>query len=760
MKARCLPCLIAILLLSTLWPAPALAQQPKAGVVTAVQGQATLKRPVLPQPLPVKFKDDVFLRDQINTQESAIVRVLLGGKALVTVRELSVFTVTEEPGKAVLDLQSGRVAVAVARSRMKPGESIEIRTQNAVAAARGSVGVITTGERDGKPETEVAVLDGVFRVAHRGSHIPPMDVGANFIASIFGRDFNPLQQMTDAQRNAYRRDTRGPRSADRAAAGDNARDNQMDTAADLSNRLNQQSEGCPPNCSSTPPPPPPPTLANHLCVNCRDTTEGSTGNGNSTGTSTLITFDPVFPNLPSGVTLQYFNGGMTGVLSALPGPNATSLTSSASAISGGGNALLLLDEGFGPFGALITFSALQKIVSAIGNDFGGDPTLDNEIVHLTAFDSSGNVIGSSTFQASFATPNITPVSFTSSAKNIKFAAFTWENDLGFYQVDNIEFVDPPFFPQFVGASFSTTSTAPLTELISSVINTGTDLVLLDQNSSLSLGGPLLSDIGSTFSVASRFVAVRNGSRLVSTSPDPLIRLSGSAVTTGLDFIGLSGSATAVDSETGLLLGTDKPLQINGTFLETSGATVSAQRAAQVDTALLEASAPLLNLTAGSTLTTSQDAFDLSYRAKVASLGPLVRLDGSTLNVLNGALINVAGGSYLGVSGDLIRLSNGSTLNLLNGSLLSVSGGSVLNVSGALLAFSGTGGNTVNVANSLCPCTLFSGVPVALTNGAVASNVSIGATPIRNSNLGSVNLSSNAALVVVSGSTSKVTIAGN
>lgn len=86
----------------------------------------------------MKFKDDIFLQDQIFTRENSIVRVLLGGKALVTIRELSTFTVTEEPGRAVVDLQSGKLALAVAKRLLRPGESVEVRTPNAIAAVRGT----------------------------------------------------------------------------------------------------------------------------------------------------------------------------------------------------------------------------------------------------------------------------------------------------------------------------------------------------------------------------------------------------------------------------------------------------------------------------------------------------------------------------------------------------------------------------------------------------------------------------------------------
>jgi hypothetical protein len=88
------------------------------------------------------MRDDVFMQDRISTKERSLVHVLMGGKALLTVRELSVLTITEEGGRATVDLQSGKVGLAVVRQRMKPGEIIEIRTPHAVAAVRGTVLVV------------------------------------------------------------------------------------------------------------------------------------------------------------------------------------------------------------------------------------------------------------------------------------------------------------------------------------------------------------------------------------------------------------------------------------------------------------------------------------------------------------------------------------------------------------------------------------------------------------------------------------------
>src|SRR5712691_10694126 len=85
------------------------------GVVTTLQVQASVARASASGTLPLKFKDAVFDRDRIQTGEESIVKVLMGGKAIVTVRELSVLTITEELGKTTINLTSGKIAVGVAK---------------------------------------------------------------------------------------------------------------------------------------------------------------------------------------------------------------------------------------------------------------------------------------------------------------------------------------------------------------------------------------------------------------------------------------------------------------------------------------------------------------------------------------------------------------------------------------------------------------------------------------------------------------------
>ena len=108
---------VLAVVVATIQPVAATAQTSDAvGVVTTIDGRATVARPAVPSPLSLKFKDDVFGRDRISTQENSLVRVLLGGKAILTVRELSEVTISEEPGRAVVTLPSGKVVSTVTTS--------------------------------------------------------------------------------------------------------------------------------------------------------------------------------------------------------------------------------------------------------------------------------------------------------------------------------------------------------------------------------------------------------------------------------------------------------------------------------------------------------------------------------------------------------------------------------------------------------------------------------------------------------------------
>ena len=179
---------IALSLVATLWPDFAAAQ--KAGVVTALEGNVTATRAAVPQPVVLKFKDDVFVNDRVVIGDRSLARLLLGGKAVVTVRERSALTITEVPGRSTIDLKSGTIAAAVAQDKMRPGEQIEVRTPNGVASVRGTafiVEIVNASMSDGNAQGGTAVNHYVLTgeiVLTVGARV--LTVPANNFASVTG----------------------------------------------------------------------------------------------------------------------------------------------------------------------------------------------------------------------------------------------------------------------------------------------------------------------------------------------------------------------------------------------------------------------------------------------------------------------------------------------------------------------------------------------------------------------------------------------
>src|SRR4030095_15277834 len=136
--------------------------QERVGVVTNIEGFATVARVALPEPRALQFKDALFLRDRVTTGERSLVRVLLGGKATVTARERSVLTITEVPGVATVHLDEGRISVAVSKGLMKPGESIEIKPPTAGTPISGTVVVAEVFPTDQGVESTITLLRGLI----------------------------------------------------------------------------------------------------------------------------------------------------------------------------------------------------------------------------------------------------------------------------------------------------------------------------------------------------------------------------------------------------------------------------------------------------------------------------------------------------------------------------------------------------------------------------------------------------------------------
>jgi hypothetical protein len=135
------------------------------------------------------------------------------------------------------------------------------------------------------------------------------------------------------------------------------------------------------------------------------------------------------------------------------------------------------------------------------------------------------------------------------------------------------------------------------------------------------------------------------------------------------------------------------------------------------------------------------------------LSQMTALTASSLTI-KGHGVSLSGGATMSVAGDLFRIANGSTLTFTNGALLSLSGTSTLNVTGALINFIGTG-NTFSITNNLCGnggCSIIGGLPVLLTGGATAGNVTL-SNPVLNAGVASnntLNVTPGSAVISVTG----------
>ena len=191
------------------WAAPSEAQPPPAGVVVSLQGTSSVTRAASPGPSPLKFRDDIFPQDRVATGDHSLVRLLLGGRAVVTVHEQSTLTVTEVLNASAIEMLGvSRAAVVVMKERMKAGEVLEIRTPNAVAGVRGTVVVAevsrTAGVRSADFTSTFTVLRGTIEVSQldpltRQPVGPRVTVGVLESVRVAGAGLQPARSVTPAE---------------------------------------------------------------------------------------------------------------------------------------------------------------------------------------------------------------------------------------------------------------------------------------------------------------------------------------------------------------------------------------------------------------------------------------------------------------------------------------------------------------------------------------------------------------------------------
>jgi hypothetical protein len=844
-------------LLALLWPLNEAAAS-GAGVVTGVSGQVTVSRTEA-TPVPLRFKDEVFLKDRISTAEHSLARLLLDQKALITVRELSDLVITEQSGRSTVDLGAGKIAIGVARQRMRPGEIVEIRTQNAVAAIRGTVVVAENipVPPGAPPQSRIHVLSGYVDITPRNNPgAPPVRMVAPASLSVAGQSVGlpvPLGEaarrelLSDLHQNSPQHTsvmaalasgefTRAATLARIITGGGDKSADAREAPTDASNEPGKApiTPSVPGGGGNPSAPPPlfaytnqtanipgdlyqaaPPVVTSLSADLLRSTnsalTFGSdvlevTGRLTSSTPRAFIGLDGSVVVAQTLTRLQQGALSLTGALldavnSAImvSGPALVDLGAGGS-LTGSGSAplvsltdgLLLLGPGADGFNVASTataslggtlFKAEVSVVTGLGELVSvksgtlsvgaGGPALDFR--DATVIGSNLGEVrsnGQLTLGGGFARAVGGSIRSVDHLLKVTGAGLSSSGTASLLDFTNTGLTvgllpGGALFETSNSAIVSDTSGRPLAHIDggSLLLSPGTKGFVAASHGALGIRGGLLEAVDTALKSSDDFVLGSGGGRIVETgSTAPLVSITGGVhqIATAGSLFHLVGTASALDPLSGLVVGTEMPIQPGGTLLDVAGATVVSARAVTVDLALLQASASLLNLHAdalghGASLTTSGSTLDLTSKAKLDSTATLFSLDKSQLTVNGAALAAVARGSYLRSAGDFISLANGSTLAINNDVLLFASGGSVVDIRGALIAFSGAPGNTITISNSLAFVNI-GGIPVALTGGALAGNVLIAGTAIKNPGLGTITL--NKALIRVDGATTKVTIGGN
>ncbi|MFQ5946562.1 MAG: FecR domain-containing protein, partial [Anaerolineae bacterium] len=232
-------CLLFVLLL----PWAAFAQQ-AVGVITGVQGRVELSRRPAPTPVALQVRDDLFLRDIIDTYEESIARVLFGGQSTVTVRELTRFEVRAEllptgATRTTYDLKEGKIRVDAARELMQPGDLIEVRTPNALATVRGTILIAEYISRLGR--SFFMCLGGTCRIAIRG--LTPFTLVPNKSVTVTGTEETgiqpePVQSVTPDEAARAQEGLEMTRSHTAEAGRGDIAEAQMKTAVQLVETIN------------------------------------------------------------------------------------------------------------------------------------------------------------------------------------------------------------------------------------------------------------------------------------------------------------------------------------------------------------------------------------------------------------------------------------------------------------------------------------------------------------------------------------------
>ncbi len=158
---------------------PDLVAQEAVGQVVYVHGEVTVSRPTEPTPRLLKFDDDLYEGDTLETRNGQL-RILLNDRTVLSLSNNSKILITEQrfdPAqgvrKSVLDMIKGTFRTIVERVVSFQTDDVRLQTPTAVAGIRGTdVGILILGG-----VTYYLCFDGHFLTWYKGAPDETQTVG-------------------------------------------------------------------------------------------------------------------------------------------------------------------------------------------------------------------------------------------------------------------------------------------------------------------------------------------------------------------------------------------------------------------------------------------------------------------------------------------------------------------------------------------------------------------------------------------------------
>ncbi len=654
-------------------PGLGMAQEP-VGVVTTLAGRATRTASAPGEtPTPLRFKDGVFGADTIRTAERSFVRMLLERKAVLTVRELSVLRITEDATQAAVDLKAGGIAFSVARSRLRPGETVLVRTPNAVAAVRGTTIVVETQGA----VTHFHVLTGALDVAAHANPTAWQRLQAPASLTVTGSVVGTPRGLDDATRDRLTADYLSLRVAELSAPAEVVAQEQA-KAVLLARLISGDGTGG--------------DQVEMLAVT--DAPVPQTAAGMQSPTQAPVT-SPVVPGTPA----------MAAVPVTPPPPPIQSWTNQTATVTGD-----LLN---------VPAAATSTLASSLASATGSTVTVTNEVVDVTG-----------TLTAGAAGPFVALQSSTLASRTlalVQTGSLTLTGGPLLEAVGGGATTTDDLLRVTGGGRLVGPADAPLLSLSGATLGVGNGtgdrlLELTGAGSRLSLGGALLDATGSTVSLT--------GTSLVEVTTGAALDVAGASL------VNLTGGALVLNgAATGFLFSSTTASTLGGGLLSTSGTDINAGIAAPGN--LLSVSGPLTSTTATPLLSLSGGDVRARNLGVVSSATGVLTLGGAFLDrsgagntlVTTDDLLNVSAGGRLvaGGANALLRFTD-TTVNAGNGSgdqLFQLTGaGSAATLGAGLLessntAFTLTGSSLVDVSTGAVLTATGAGPLATLSGGSLA-----------------------------------------